>query len=188
MASLSGTLATMCSAVPYAIAAKFAHPDRMLVAIAGDGAMQMLGINELITIAKYWKQWQTPYFLILVINNHDLNMVSWEQRATTGSPKFEASQNLPDFKFAEYAKMLGLEGFRITHPDQIEDVLDNAMAADKPVVVEAVTDPNVPLLPPHISAMQAKNFFTSLIKGDSNAWEMVKQTYKDVVDEYFPGK
>ena len=188
MASLSGTLATMCSAVPYAIAAKFAHPGRMPIAIAGDGAMQMLGINELITIAKYWKQWQTPHFLILVINNHDLNMVSWEQRATSGNPKFEASQNLPDFKFAEYARMLGLEGFRITHPGQIEEVLDSAMAADRPVVVEAVTDPNVPLLPPHISAMQAKNFFASLIKGDTNAWDMVKQTYKDVIDEYFPGK
>lgn len=188
MASLSGTLATMCSAVPYAIAAKFAYPDRMPIAIAGDGAMQMLGINELITIAKYWKQWQTPHFMILVINNHDLNMVSWEQRITTGSPKFEASQNLPDFRFADYAKMLGLEGFRISNPDQVEEVMDSAMAAGRPVVVEAITDPNVPLLPPHISAMQAKNFLASIIKGDSNAWEMVKQTYKDVVAEYFPGK
>lgn len=188
MASLSGTLATMCSAVPYAIAAKFAYPDRMPIAIAGDGAMQMLGINELITIAKYWKQWQTPHFMILVINNRDLNMVSWEQRVTTGSPKFEDSQDLPDFRFADYAKMLGLEGFRISDPDQIEEVIDSAMAADRPVVVEAITDPNVPLLPPHISAMQAKNFLTSIIKGDSDAWEMVKQTYKDVVTEYFPGK
>ena len=188
MASLSGTLATMCSAVPYAIAAKFAYPDRMPIAIAGDGAMQMLGINELITISKYWKQWKTPYFMILVINNHDLNMVSWEQRSVNGMPKYEPSQNLPDFQYAEYAKMLGLEGIRISRPEQIADALDTAMAADRPVVVEAVTDPNVPLMPPHISVKEAKNFLSSIIKGDSNAWEMVKQTYKDAVETYFPGK
>ncbi len=105
-----------------------------------------------------------------------------------GNPKYEPSQNLPDFQFAAYAKMLGLEGYRISSAEQIEETLDLAMAADRPVVVEAVTDPNVPLLPPHISALQAKNFFTSLVKGNIDAWSMVKQTYKDVVDNYFPGK
>lgn len=183
-ASLSGTLATMCSAVPYAIAAKFAFPGRMVVAISGDGAMQMLGINELITIAKYWRQWQTPQLIIVVVNNQDLNMVTWEQRALAGDKKFEASQNIPDFPYAQYAQMIGLEGIRIDRPEQIVSAFDRAMSADKPVVVEAVTDPNVPLLPPYVSPAQAAKFFTALFKGDSEAWNMVKQTYKEVVDNY----
>ena len=183
-ASLSGTLATMCSAVPYAIAAKFAFSNRMVVAISGDGAMQMLGINELITIAKYWRQWQTPQLIIVVVNNQDLNMVTWEQRALAGDKKFEASQNIPDFPYAKYAQLIGLEGFRIDKPEQIVPAFDKAMSADKPVVVEAVTDPNVPLLPPHVSPGQAAKFFTALFKGDSEALNMVKQTYKEVVDNY----
>ena len=183
-ASLSGTLATMCSAVPYAIAAKFAFSDKMVVAISGDGAMQMLGINELITIAKYWRQWQTPQLIIVVVNNQDLNMVTWEQRALAGDKKFDASQNIPDFPYAKYAQLIGLEGIRIDKPEQIVPAFDKAMSADKPVVVEAVTDPNVPLLPPHVSPRQAAKFFTALFKGDSEALNMVKQTYKEVVDNY----
>ena len=183
-ASLSGTLATMCSAVPYAIAAKFAFSDKMVVAISGDGAMQMLGINELITIAKYWRQWQTPQLIIVVVNNQDLNMVTWEQRALAGDKKFEASQNIPDFPYAKYAQLIGLEGIRIDKPEQIVPAFDKALSADKPVVVEAVTDPNVPLLPPHVSPGQAAKFFTALFKGDSEALNMVKQTYKEVVDNY----
>lgn len=183
-ASLSGTLATMCSAVPYAIAAKFAFSDRMVVAISGDGAMQMLGINELITIAKYWRQWQTPQLVIVVVNNRDLNMVTWEQRALAGDKKFEDSQNIPDFPYAEYAKMIGLEGIRIDKPEQVIPAFDQAMSADKPVIVEAITDPNVPLLPPHVSPGHAAKFFTALFKGDSEALNMVKQTYKEVVDNY----
>jgi pyruvate dehydrogenase (quinone) len=183
-ASLSGTLATMCSAVPYAIAAKFAFSNKMVVAISGDGAMQMLGINELITIAKYWRQWETPQLIIVVVNNQDLNMVTWEQRALAGDKKFEASQNIPDFPYAKYAQLIGLEGIRIDKPEQIVPAFDKAMSADKPVVVEAVTDPNVPLLPPHVSPGQAAKFFTALFKGDSEALNMVKQTYKEVVDNY----
>ena len=183
-ASLSGTLATMCSAVPYAIAAKFAFSNKMVVAISGDGAMQMLGINELITIAKYWRQWQTPQLIIVVVNNQDLNMVTWEQRALAGDKKFEASQNIPDFPYAKYAQLIGLEGIQIDKPEQIVPAFDKAMSADKPVVVEAVTDPNVPLLPPHVSPGQAAKFFTALFKGDSEALNMVKQTYKEVVDNY----
>ncbi|HEX8675611.1 MAG TPA: thiamine pyrophosphate-dependent enzyme, partial [Segetibacter sp.] len=169
---------------PYAIAAKFAFSNRMVVAISGDGAMQMLGINELITIAKYWRQWQTPQLIIVVVNNQDLNMVTWEQRALAGDKKFEASQNIPDFPYAKYAQLIGLEGFRIDKPEQIVPAFDKAMSADKPVVVEAVTDPNVPLLPPQVSPGQAAKFFTALFKGDSEALNMVKQTYKEVVDNY----
>jgi pyruvate dehydrogenase (quinone) len=186
MASLSGNLATMCPAIPYSVAAKFAYPNRMPIALIGDGAMQMLGINEMITISKYWKRWSDPRLLILVLNNHDLNMVTWEQRVLAGDPKFEASQELPDFKYAEYSKMLGLDGIRVDDPDQIVPSIKKAMNADRPFVLEAVTDPNVPPLPPHISLKQAKAFTTSLFKEDENAWDIIKQTYKDLVESYLP--
>jgi pyruvate dehydrogenase (quinone) len=185
-ASLSGNLATMCPGVPYAIAAKFAFPDRMPIACVGDGAMQMQGINEMITIAKYWKEWSDPRFMILVLNNHDLNMVTWEQRVMAGDPKYEASQDVPDFPFAEYARMLGLEGFMIDKPDDIASTLDEAMNATKPVLVEVISDPNVPPLPPHITLKQARMFAQSLTKGDSDLWGVIKQTYKDTVDALFP--
>ena len=188
MASLSGNLATMCPGMPYTIAAKFAYPDRMPIGLIGDGAMQMLGIIGLITVAKYWKRWSDPRFMILVLNNGDLNMVSWEQRAMVGDPKFDASQDVPDFPYAEYARMLGLEGIKVDKPDDVPAALDQAMAARKPVLVEAVTDPAVPMLPPHISFEMSKNFLSTVIKGDSDAWDMVKQTYKEVVDGYFHSK
>jgi pyruvate dehydrogenase (quinone) len=179
-ASLSGTLATMCPGVPYAIAAKFAYPERLAVAIVGDGAMQMLGLNELITIAKYYKEWQNPQLIIVVANNQDLNMVTWEQRALAGDKKFEDSQNLPNFPFAKFAEMVGLKGIRIDDPTLVETALDEAFAAAKPVVIEAITDANVPILPPHVSSSQAKGFFTALLKGDAEAGELIKQTWKEV--------
>jgi pyruvate dehydrogenase (quinone) len=186
MASLSGNLATMCPGVPYAIAAKFAYPERMAIALVGDGAMQMLGINGMITIAKYWKQWKNPKLMILVLNNHDLNMVTWEQRVMQGDPKFEASQDVPEFNYAAYAHLLGLEGVRVEKPEDIESAIDYAMGADRPVVLDVLSDPNVPPLPPHISFKQAKAFTSAIVKGDEDAWAMIKQTYKDIVDSYLP--
>ena len=188
LASLSGNLATMCPAVPYSIAAKFAYPERMPIALIGDGAFQMLGINEIITISKYWKKWKDPRLMVLVLKNNDLNMVTWEQRVLTGDPKFEASQNLPDFPYAEYGKMLGLEGISVDKPEQIPDALDAALNADRPVIFEAASDPNVPPMPPHITFEQAKSFMSSIINGDVDSWDMIKQTYKDVMAEYFPEK
>jgi pyruvate dehydrogenase (quinone) len=185
-ASLSGNLATMCPGVPYAIAAKFAYPDRVPIALVGDGAMQMLGINGMITISKYWKQWSDPRLIILVLNNHDLNMVTWEQRAMVGDPKFEASQSVPDMNFAAYAQLLGLHGIRIERPEGIVSALDQALSASRPVVLDFVTDPNVPPLPPHISFQQAKAFYSAIVKGDEDAWGFIKQTYKDVVESYLP--
>jgi pyruvate dehydrogenase (quinone) len=187
-ASLSGNLATMCPGVPYAIAAKFAYPERMPIAMIGDGAFQMAGINEMITIAKYWKRWSNPAFMIIVLNNHDLNMVSWEQRAMVGDPKFDASQDIPDFPYARYAEMIGLEGIRVEKPEDIPRALDAAMRAARPVLVEVLTDPNVPMLPPHINFKEARAFYSSIVKGDTDAWSMIKQTYKDLWDEYFPKK
>jgi pyruvate dehydrogenase (quinone) len=186
-ASLSGNLATMCPGMPYSIAAKFAFPDRMPICLIGDGAMQMIGINGMITISKYWKRWKDPRLMILVLNNHDLNMVSWEQRAMEGDPKFDASQDIPDFPYAEYAKMLGLAGVKVDDPKNVASALDQAFAADRPVLVEAITDPSVPMLPPHISFEQMKKFTSAIIFGDdTDAKNIIKQTYKEVVDEYFP--
>jgi pyruvate dehydrogenase (quinone) len=183
-ASLSGTLATMGPAVPYAIAAKFCYPDRVAIAIAGDGAMQMNGLNELITISKYWKEWSDPRLVVLVLNNRDLNMVTWEERVLAGDPKFEATQNLPDFPYANYAKSLGLDGIRVDDPDELGAAWDRAFAADRPSVFEAITDPDVPPLPPHISIEQAKNFTSSVLKRDVDALGFIKDTVKQVTARY----
>jgi pyruvate dehydrogenase (quinone) len=187
MASLSGNLATMGCGVPYAIAAKFAFPERTVVAFVGDGAMQMNGNAELITVAKYWKEWKDPRFLIVVLNNRDLNQVTWEMRAFAGEPKYEASQNVPDFPYAEYAQSLGLRGLRIDHPEEIRSVFEQAFTSDRPVIVEARTDPNVPTLPPHISFEQASNYMRAVTKGDPDAWATVRASMRDAVESYLPG-
>jgi len=188
MASLSGNLATMGSAVPYAIAAKFAYPDRPVVACAGDGAMQMNGLNELITVAKYWREWDDPRFVLLVLNNRDLNQVTWEQRVMEGDPKFEASQDIPAFSYARYAESLGLGGIVMERPDDIVPGWEQAFSMDRPVVVDAYTDPEVPPLPPHITFEQARNYTISMVKGDPRTWRFLKQTAKQVVDTVLPGK
>jgi pyruvate dehydrogenase (quinone) len=188
MASLSGTLATMGPGVPYAIAAKFAHPNRPVFALVGDGAMQMNGINELITIAKYRHQWADQRLVILVLNNRDLNQVTWEQRAMEGDPKFEGSQDLPDFPYARYAEMLGLKGIRVDTPDRVAAAWDEALAADRPVVYEAVTDPEVPPLPPHITIEQAKALTSALLKGDPSSREIIAQSFKQKAQEFLPGR
>jgi pyruvate dehydrogenase (quinone) len=188
MASLSGTLATMGPGVPYAIAAKFAHPGRPVFALVGDGAMQMNGINELITIAKYRERWPDQRLVVLVLNNHDLNQVTWEQRAMSGDPKFEASQTLPDFPYAQYAELLGLKGIRIERPEQVGPAWEEALSADRPVVFEALTDPEVPPLPPHITLEQAKALSSALISGDPNASRIVQQSFKQKVQEFLPGR
>jgi len=184
--ALSGSLATMGPAVPYAIAAKFAYPDRVAIAMTGDGAMQMNGINELITVAKYWQRWSDPRIIFLVLNNRDLNQVSWEMRVESGDPKFPASQDLPDFPYARYAEMLGFKGIRVDRPDQIGAAWDAALAADRPVVYEACTDPNVSILPPHISFEQAKNFMSALVKGDPDASGILIESTKTVAAGAFP--
>jgi len=186
MASVSGTLATMCCGVPYAVAAKFAFPDRVAIAMVGDGAMQMLGINGLITISRYWKEWSDPRLIVLVLNNHDLNMVTWEMRALAGNPKYEASQMVPEFPYATYAEMLGLHGIRVDNPDNVAAAWDDALAADRPVVIEAIVDPDVPTLPPHISVEQAANFMRALAKRDPGGSHMIRQAFKDAVETFLP--
>jgi pyruvate dehydrogenase (quinone) len=188
MASLSGTLATMGPGVPYAIAAKFAHPTRAVFALVGDGAMQMNGINELITMAKYRHQWADQRLVVLVLNNRDLNQVTWEQRAMEGDPKFEGSQDLPDFPYARYAELVGLKGIRVETPAQIAPAWDEALAADRPVVYEAITDPEVPPLPPHITVEQARALTSALLSGDPNAGQIVRQSFSQKVQEFLPGR
>jgi pyruvate dehydrogenase (quinone) len=180
MASLSGNLATMGPAVPYAIAAKFAHPDRPVIACVGDGAMQMNGLNGLITIARHFEEWQDRRLVILVLNNHDLNQVTWEQRVMAGDPKFDASQSLPDFSYARYAELVGLNAVVMRKPEDVVPGWECALTSDKPVLVEALTDPEVPPLPPHIEFGQAKKFMMSVLKGDPRGWRAVKQSLKDM--------
>jgi len=187
MASLSGGLATMGSGVPYAIAAKFAHPERHAIALVGDGAMQMNGMNELITIAKYWREWSSPRLTIMVLNNGDLNQVTWEQRALQGDPKYEASQVLPDFPYAEYARLLGLGGVRVERPEQVATAWKSALRADVPTVVEMVTDPNVPPLPPYITGSQAKAYFSALWRRDPDALSVIRNSARQWWDEVAPG-
>ncbi|WNG51820.1 thiamine pyrophosphate-requiring protein [Archangium minus] len=188
MASLSGNLATMGCGVPYAIGAKFAYPERPVIALVGDGAMQMNGNAELVTVAKYWKEWKDPRFIILVLNNRDLNMVTWEQRVLAGDPKFPASQDLPDFPYARYAESIGLRGIRVDKPEQIARAWDEALSANRPVVLEAYVDPDVPPLPPHITLEQAKHFAEALFKGDEKAAGVVSQSIKAMVEQLKPHK
>src|SRR5437588_7432221 len=188
MASLSGTLATMGPGVPYAIAAKFAHPGRPAIALVGDGAFQMNGMNEMITIAKYRERWSDPRLIVLVLHNDDLNQVTWEQRVMEGDPKYVGSQQLPDFPYARYAELLGLKGIRVDAPDQLGAAWDEALAADRPVVLEVLTDPEVPPLPPHITLEQARNFMRSVIAGDPDAKRMIRQSFTQKLAEFMPGR
>jgi pyruvate dehydrogenase (quinone) len=181
LASLSGSLASMGAGVPYAIAAKFAHPERPVIALVGDGAMQMNGNAELVTIAKYWREWASPRLVILVLRNDDLNQVTWEMRAMAGDSRYEASQALPPFDYARYADLVGLRGIRIERPEQVGAAWNEALAADRPVLIEALVDPDVPPLPPHISLEQAKSFGLSLLKGDPAAGSVVKQAVQQMM-------
>jgi pyruvate dehydrogenase (quinone) len=183
MASLSGSLATMGPGVPYAIAAKFAHPDRPVIALVGDGAMQMNGNAEMLTVAKYWEEWSDPRFVVLVLNNGDLNQVTWEMRAMEGDPRYEASQSLPDFPYARYADLIGLKGIRVDRPEDLGQAWESALSADRPVVLEAIVDPDVPPLPPHITLKQAKAFGMTLLRGDADEGGIIKQA----VRQMFPG-
>ncbi len=183
MASLSGGLATMCPGVPYAVAAKMNYPDRPVIAMVGDGAMQMQGINGLVNIAKYWKQWSNPNLVILVLNNGDLNQVTWEQRVMNGDAKFAASQDIPRFPYAGYAEMLGLDGIRLEDPEQVREAWKTALRAKRPVVIDAMCDPDVPPLPPHITFDQAKGFVASLFKGDPNLGGIVSQSAKQMMSK-----
>jgi pyruvate dehydrogenase (quinone) len=189
--SLSGTLATMGPGVPYAIGAKFAHPDRPAIAIVGDGAMQMNGMAELITAAKYCDQWSDRRLIVAVLNNHDLNQVTWEMRAMQGAPAFEASQSLPDVPYATIAQHFGLQGVRVESRGDVAGAWRQALAADGPFVIDFRTDPAVPPIPPHATLEEIENAASAVIHGDSDRMGMVRQGVKAKIQEvvpHLPGK
>jgi pyruvate dehydrogenase (quinone) len=187
MGSLSGTLATMGPGIPYAIAAKFAHPHRPVIALVGDGAFQMNGMNELLTIAKYRQRWSDQRLIVLVLHNNDLNQVTWEQRAMEGDPKYESSQTLPEFPYARYAELLGFKGIRVDSPDDVGPAWDEALAAGVPVLYEAVTDPEVPPLPPHITFQEARHYLAA-VPGDPDRRPMIMESLKQKLVQFVPGR
>ena len=186
--SLSGGLATMGSAVPYAIAAKFAFPDRIAIALTGDGAMQMNGINELLTVKHYWKSWSDPRIVFYVANNSDLNQVTWEMRVETGVPTFPASQALPEFPYAEYARMLGFEAIRVERREDVDAAWDRVLAADRPALIEVVVDPTISMLPPHVTPELARSFGSAMLKGDAQEGPVLLHSIKGVLAGMFPHK
>ena len=186
MYSLSGGLASMGAAVPYAIAAKFAYPDRPVVALVGDGAMQMNNMAELITVSKYWKRWSDPRWICCVFNNEDLNQVTWEQRVMQGDPKFEATQDLPDVPYHAFARSIGLHGIFCDDPNRVAAAWDEAFASDRPIVLEFKTDPEVPPLPAHISFEQAKNFMSTIVEGDPSERSMLAGTVRQLLSSVLP--
>ncbi|WP_369274424.1 thiamine pyrophosphate-requiring protein [Streptomyces sp. R11] len=186
--SLSGTLATMGCGVPYAIGAKFAHPDRPAIALVGDGAMQMNGLAELITAAKYKHLWEDPRLVVGIFNNHDLNQVTWEMRAMGGAPSFLPSQELPDVQYAAFARSLGLTGIRVEKPEDVAAAWRAGLEADGPAVIEFLTDPAVPPIPPHATWDQMEATAASILKGDADRGSMIRQGFKAKMQEFLPGR
>ena len=186
--SLSGNLATMGPAVPYAIGAKFAHPQRPVIAFSGDGAMQMNGMAELITIKRYWQQWDDPRLIVAVLHNNDLNQVTWEMRAMAGAPKFVESQVLPDVDFAAFAAALGLNAVSVKDPEELGNVWREALSADRPTVLDVYTDPDMPPIPPHATWDQFKSATAAVLGGDEDRAGFVKVGLKTKAQEFLPHK
>ncbi len=187
-ASLSGNLATMVPGVPYAIAAKFAFPDRVAVAMVGDGAMQMGGMAEMLTAAKYYKGWDDPRLVVLVLNNEDLNQVTWEQRAMSGDPRFVGSQAIPYVPFADYANLIGLKGIKVTKVDEIDSAWEQAFSADRPVIVDALTTPDEPPIPPHVTREQAEALMKSVLEDPAGGWRGALEGFREMLQEFVPGR
>jgi len=186
--SLSGTLATMGPGVPYVIGAKWAHPDRPAIALVGDGAMQMNGLAELITIAHSWQQWADPTLVIAILHNNDLNQVTWEMRAMEGSPKFAESQTLPDVNYADFARSIGLFGLNVDTAEGVGSAWDEAFSAGRPMVLDIRCDPDVPPIPPHATLDQIKALTGSVLHGDEDTWGFVKQGVKQKLQQFVPGR
>ncbi|HEY3714328.1 MAG TPA: thiamine pyrophosphate-requiring protein [Jatrophihabitantaceae bacterium] len=186
--SLSGTLATMGPGVPYAIGAKWAHPDRPAIALVGDGAMQMNGLAELLTIKHYWTQWGDPRLVVAVLHNNDLNQVTWEMRAMEGSPKFAESQTIPDLNYAKFARDIGLIGINVDQPDQLGPAWESALDADRPAVLDVRCDPDVPPIPPHTTFDEVKALASSLAHGDEDKWGVVREGVKQKIQQLLPGR
>jgi pyruvate dehydrogenase (quinone) len=184
--SLSGNLATMGPGVPYGIGAKFGNPGRPVIVFAGDGAMQMNGLAELITIKHYWQEWEDPRLIIAVLHNDDLNQVTWELRAMEGAPKFAESQTLPSVDYAAFAASLGLQSVTVDKPEEIGPAWDVALSADRPTLLDVHTDPDVPPIPPHATFDQMKDAAAAMLKGDENRWGVIREGVMTKVQEFLP--
>lgn len=187
-AHLSSTLASMGCGVPYALAAKAGAPGRPVALLAGDGAMQMLGINELITVAESWPGWEDPVMVVVVLSNRDLAEVSWEQRESEAQPRFARSQEVPGFDMAGYAELLGLRGVRVETAEELAPALEAAFSADRPTVIDAVTDPDIPLLPPFPHGREMLESMRTGLRAEgeagSHALELL-ETYERMEEERF---
>ncbi|WP_104092117.1 thiamine pyrophosphate-requiring protein [Arthrobacter sp. GMC3] len=186
--SLSGNLATMGPGVPYGIGAKFGSPEKPVIVFAGDGAMQMNGLAELITIKHYWQEWEDPRLIIAVLHNDDLNQVTWEMRAMEGAPSFTESQTLPDVPYAQFAELLGLQGIYVDNPEDIGAAWERALAADRPTVLDVRVDPDVPPIPPHATFEQALDSAKAVLKGDQSALGFIVEGVKTKLQEFLPHK
>lgn len=186
--SLSGTLATMGPGVPYGIGAKFGQPRRPVIVFSGDGAMQMNGMAELITVKRYWRQWDDPRLIVAILHNNDLNQVTWEMRAMAGAPKFAASQELPDVDYAGFAAGLGLNAMAVKDPDELADAWRNALSADRPTVLDVHTDPDMPPIPPHATWEQFKATSAAVLAGDEDRIGFIKEGLKAKAQEFLPHK
>ncbi len=184
LASLSGTLATMVPGVPYAVAAKFVHPERPVICFVGDGAFQMLGMNEMLTVKRYMDRWPDKRLIFCVFNNQDLNQVTWEQRVMEGDPKFMGTQWLPDFEYAKYGELVGLKGIFCDDGDSVRSAWEEALAADRPVVLEVKTDPEIPPLPPHIRMEQAEKMAEAMVKGDPERMGVMEKSLRGKLTEF----
>lgn len=186
MGSLSGGLASLGAATPYALAAKMAYPHRPVIGFIGDGAMQMNGLNVMITASKYWRRWSNPRFILMVLNNEDLNQVTWEERVQLGEGKTPLTQTIPNFPYHKYAELLGFKGIYCDDPEKIGAAWDEAMACDCPVIMNMKADPNVPPLPPHITLKDAKNFMT-MMADEPELASVIKDSARQMLAGILPG-
>jgi pyruvate dehydrogenase (quinone) len=157
-----------------------------VIVFAGDGAMQMNGLNELITIKRYWRQWADPRLIIAVLHNNDLNQVTWEMRAMSGAPKFVESQSLPDVDYAAFAASLGLNATVVDKPDQIGPAWDGALSSGRPSLLDVHCDPNVPPVPPHATVEQMKSAAKAMLAGDEDRWAVMATGIKTKLQEFLP--
>ena len=175
-------------AVPYAIGAKFAHPDRVAIAFEGDGAMQMNGMPELLTVKRYYHEWSDPRLIVAVLHNNDLNQVTWEMRGMEGDPKLVESQSLPEVSYADFAAGIGLNAITVTDPDAVGPAWDAALAADRPTVLDVHCNADVPPIPPHATLEQIRNSAAAIFGGDEDAVGVIRTGIKQKLQELVPRK
>lgn len=172
--------------MPYAIGAKFGHPDRAAIAFVGEGAMQMNGMAELITIARYWQEWTNPTLVVAVLHNNHLNQVTWEMRAMEGDPKLVSTQTLPDLSYAAFAELIGLEAISVDRAEDIGRAWGRALSAGRPALLDVRCDPDVPPIPPHATWEQMTDTAKAVLKGDEDSWGFIKQRTKNKLQEFLP--